>query len=254
MGALQGKTALVTGSSRGIGRSTAEELARQGALVAVHYGSNEAAARETVAAIEAEGGRAFPVRANLAEPGAVTELYAAFDTGLKELGAEPGLDILVNNAADGTMRELADVTPEHFDDLVAVNAKAPLFVIQQGLERMRDNGRIINLTSAVTRHAFPDAIVYAMTKGAVDVMTLALAQQLGSRGITVNCVAPGFVETDMNAAIRQSPEAREQLAAFSVFRRMGVPQDIADVIAFLASDAGRWITGQRIDATGGSKL
>ncbi|MFI6084848.1 SDR family oxidoreductase [Streptomyces sp. NPDC051217] len=251
---LTGKTALVTGGSRGIGRGIAERLARDGALVGVHYGSGEAAALETVAAIRASGGRAFPVGCELGVPGDAGTLYGAFDAGMREEDAEPGLDILVNNAAISGSGRVDDIAPDNFDRLMAVNVKAPFFLVQQGLKRLRDGGRIINVSSVVVKHAFPESVTYAMTKGALETMTLTLAKGLGERGITVNAVAPGFVATDMNMRRRQTPEARSALAAHSVFNRVGRPADIADVVAFLASDDSRWITGQCIDVSGGTGL
>ncbi|MFG2400860.1 SDR family oxidoreductase [Streptomyces lydicus] len=254
MGDLNGKTALVTGSSRGIGRGIAQRLAQDGALVAVHYGNNDAAAKETAETIIGAGGRAFIIGAELGVPGDAETLFAAFDDGLAACGAEPGLDILVNNAAISLPGHIDEVTPEEFDRILAVNTKAPFFLIQHGLRRMRDGGRIINISSAVTTTAFPSTIAYGVSKGAVDTLTLTLAKDLGTRGITVNTIAPGFVATDMNAAMRATPEAEAALASISVFNRMGRPADIADVAAFLASDDSRWITGQRFDVTGGSML
>ncbi|MFI1620484.1 SDR family oxidoreductase [Streptomyces lydicus] len=254
MGDLNGKTALVTGSSRGIGRGIAQRLAQDGALVAVHYGNNDAAAKETAETIIGAGGRAFIIGAELGVPGDAETLFAAFDDGLAACGAEPGLDILVNNAAISLPGHIDEVTPEEFDRTLAVNTKAPFFLIQHGLRRMRDGGRIINISSAVTTTAFPSTIAYGVSKGAVDTLTLTLAKDLGARGITVNTIAPGFVATDMNAAMRATPEAEAALASISVFNRMGRPADIADVAAFLASDDSRWITGQRFDVTGGSML
>ncbi|MCX3063655.1 SDR family oxidoreductase [Streptomyces beihaiensis] len=254
MGALTGKTALVTGASRGIGRSIARRLADEGALVAVHFGKDADAARETVAGIRRSHGRAFDVRAELGVPGDVKTLYAKFDEGLASEGEGPGFDILVNNAGTSGSAVIDEVTPELFDRLFAVNTRAPLFIVQQGLKRIRDGGRIINISSAATRIAYPESIVYSMSKGALDTFTLALAKELGGRGITVNTVAPGFVETDMNAAKRTSREATAELASWSVFDRLGRPDDVADVVAFLASDSSRWITGQCIDASGGSRL
>ncbi|MFI0787773.1 SDR family oxidoreductase [Streptomyces lydicus] len=254
MGDLNGKTALVTGSSRGIGRGIAQRLARDGALVAVHYGNNDTAAKETAENIRGAGGRAFIIGAELGVPGDAESLFAAFDDGLAACGAEPGLDILVNNAAISLPGHIDEVTPEEFDRTLAVNTKAPFFVIQHGLRRMRDGGRIINISSAVTTTAFPSTIAYGVSKGAVDTLTLTLAKDLGARGITVNTIAPGFVATDMNAAMRATPEAEAALSSISVFNRLGRPSDIADVAAFLASDDSRWITGQRFDVTGGSML
>lgn len=254
MGDLKGKTALVTGSSRGIGRAIAQRLAQDGALVAVHYGSNDTAAKATAESITGAGGRAFTIGAELGIPGDVEALFAAFDTELAVSGAEPGLDILVNNAALNFPAHIDEVTPEEFDRTIAVNTKAPLFIVQHGLRRMRDGGRIINVSSAVTSTALPSQIAYSVSKGGMDTLTLALAKELGARGITVNTIAPGWVETDVTAAQRTTPEGRAALAAYSVFNRIGRPTDIADVAAFLASDDSRWITGQRFDVTGGSML
>ncbi|MFD3724061.1 SDR family oxidoreductase [Streptomyces sp. NPDC058671] len=254
MSALAGRTAIVTGASRGIGRGIAERLARDGALVAVHYGSNEKAALETVEIIEERGGRAFAFRAELGAPDAVDTFYAALDEGLAARGEGRAFDILVNNAAASGSGRVAQLTTEVFDRLVAINVKAPLFLIQRGLDRLRDGGRIVNISSAVTKHAFPESVTYAMTKGAVDTMTLALAKELGPRGITVNAVAPGYIATDMNAGRRATPEASAALAALSVFNRIGTPADIADVVGFLVSDDARWITGQYVDVTGGTGL
>jgi 3-oxoacyl-[acyl-carrier protein] reductase len=250
MAALDGKVALVTGASRGIGRGIALRLARDGALVAVHYGSSEQAAKETLAQIERDGGRGFLVPAELGVPGDAERLWAEFD----EAGEGSALDIIVNNAAIGASSDYDGVTDEEFDRLFAVNVKAPFFVVREGLARLNDGGRIINISSGVTRIAYPAVLAYSLTKGAIDVFTKTLAQQLGSRGITVNAVAPGIVRTDNTEAVLRTPEDWAQVAAFSVFGRVGEPADIADVVAFVASDDARWVTGQYIDATGGSIL
>ncbi|WAX82211.1 SDR family oxidoreductase [Streptomyces sp. KMM 9044] len=254
MDALAGRTALVTGASRGIGRAIARRLAREGALVAVHYGRNEAAAQQTRELIVEEGGRAFAVGAELGVPGDIEALYAGLEEGLAAQGTEPCLDILVSNAGISGSARIHEVTPELFDRLFAVNTKSPFFLVQRGLKNLRDGGRIIIISSAATRVAYPRSVVYAMAKGALNTFTLALARELGPRGITVNAVSPGFVETDMNVEKRVTAEATAALAALSVFNRVGQPADIADVVAFLASDASRWITGQCLDASGGSRL
>jgi 3-oxoacyl-[acyl-carrier protein] reductase len=253
MGVLSGKTALVTGGSRGIGRGIAERLAKDGALVAVHYGRNETAAKETVSAIEAAGGRAFAFRAELGTPGDAEALWAAFDERIEQVDGRSGLDILVHNAGISLYGGIEDAAEPGFDELFAVNVKAPFFITRHGLSRLRDGGRIINISSGATRIAMPMITAYSMTKGALDVLTRTLAQDLGSRGITVNAVAPGVVETDM-VSFLADPAARAWAEGFSVFGRVGRPADIGDIVAFLASDSARWITGQVIDATGGSHL
>ena len=250
---LQDRTALVTGASRGIGRAVAQRLAGLGALVGVHYGHDRAAAEETVAGITGDGGRAFAVQARLGEPGDAEALWSAFDKGLVDAGGRPGVDILVNNAGITLPKRIADVTEEEYDHLFAVNVKAPFFLIKYGLDRLRDGGRIINISSGVTRIAVPHISAYAMTKGALDTLTLTLAQQLGPRGITVNAVAPGFTFTEINPTLND-PRVLAAAAAASAFNRVGRPADIADVVAFVAGDGARWITGQCLDATGGAHL
>jgi NAD(P)-dependent dehydrogenase (short-subunit alcohol dehydrogenase family) len=244
---LTGRTALVTGASRGIGRAIAERLAADGAFVAVHYGRNETAAKATVAAIEQAGGQAFAVRADLAETAELDDLFAGLRAGL---GGRP-LDILVNNAAvvdyTGTVE---GATPDAFDRLFAVNVRAPLFIVQRALPLMPDGGRIVNVSSGVTWFATPD-VVYAMSKGALNVLTRSLAHTQGGRGITVNTVSPGITETDMNSWLAESPEAAGRVANMVALGRHGQPADIADAVAFFASDDGRWVTGQTLEVNGG---
>ncbi|MEU8775795.1 SDR family oxidoreductase [Streptomyces sp. NPDC048606] len=247
MGKLDGKTALVTGSSRGIGRAIALALAAEGARVAVHYAGNEAAAKETVNTIEAAGGQAFAIRAELGVPGDADALWAAFDEHAE------GLDILVNNAGIAGPGLIHEVSEADYDKVFAINAKAPFFIIQKGLDRLRDGGRIVNVSSGVTKVAFPGMTSYAASKGAVEVLTLTLAQTLGSRQITVNAVSPGTIETDIHPWMAD-PAAKAHAAGFSVFNRVGQPDDVADVVAFLASDDARWVTGQNIDVSGGSGM
>ncbi|MER7451995.1 SDR family oxidoreductase [Nocardia beijingensis] len=250
MGALTGKTALVTGGSRGIGRAIAERLARDGARVAVHYHRDEQAAKETVAAIEAAGGAAFAIRTELGVPGDAATLWAAFDAHAD------GLDILVNNAGtDGIREPIAGTDEAAFDRVFAINAKAPFFITSLGLDRLRTGGRIINISTGLTHGAhMPQLIAYTMTKAAIDSFTSVLAKEVGARGITVNAVAPGIIDTDMNANWLRDAEAQASVAAMSPLRRVGQTADVADVVAFLASDDARWVTGQWIDATGGALL
>jgi NAD(P)-dependent dehydrogenase (short-subunit alcohol dehydrogenase family) len=250
MGDLNGKTALVTGASRGIGRAVAERLAADGASVAVHYATDEAEAKDTVAAIENAGGQAFAVGSDFVTEDAVDQLF----TGLRRgLDGRP-LDILVNNAAVGHTGSLQSATPQDFDRVFAVNLRTPFFLTQRVLPLLSDGGRIINISSSVTRIAVSHELVYGMTKAALDVMARTLAHSLGERGITVNSVAVGVTDTDMIAMLRQYPEAIAAVTAATALGRVGQPSDIAGVVAFLASDDARWVTGHLLDATGGMCL
>jgi 3-oxoacyl-[acyl-carrier protein] reductase len=249
---LNGKTALVTGASRGIGRAIAERLARDGAHVAVHYGTREADAQAVVQSIESNAGKAFAIATEFGVDGVESEVDALFkelDLGL----GDTALDIVVNNAGilDGTPIE--QVTADAFDQSFAINVRAPFFVLQRALPRLREGGRIINISSAVTRIASP-FVHYAMGKGAIDVLSRTLAQQLGPRGITVNSVTAGVVDTDMGAWVDSSPDLRAQVSSTVALGRIGQAGDIADVVAFLASEDARWITGQSIEASGGQWL
>ncbi|MEU6356546.1 SDR family oxidoreductase [Streptomyces sp. NPDC047072] len=254
MGKLSGRTALVTGSSRGIGRATAVSLAREGALVAVHYAHNEQAAQETVGLIEKDGGRAFTVHAELGVPGDIDQLFHGLEAGLKQHTGQIALDILVNNAgetlATGTPPE--EISVEQYDRLFAVNAKAPFFITQRALGLLTDGGRVINISSGLTRVANPSQAVYAMTKGALEQLTLHFARHLAPRGITINTVTPGL--TDNGHDVFKIPEVREQMARQSAFNRLGEPEDIARVVTFIASEEAGWTTGASFDATGGGLL
>lgn len=248
---LDGKTALVTGGGRGIGRAISRRLAAEGAHVVVHYGSNQEAAQATAMEIREADGRADILGATLGgddiEQEAVT-LWEGFDA------ITDRLDILVNNAgiADGR-GTIETVEVDSLTRLMAVNTLAPFFVTKLALPRLSDGGRIVNVSTHLTQGAAqPDLIGYAMTKGAIDVFTATLGKQLGERGITVNAVAPGVVDTDMNASWLDY--ARDMVAGLSPLGRVAQPSDIGDVVAFLASDDSRWITGQHIDTSGGALL
>ncbi|MCR2805889.1 SDR family oxidoreductase [Paenibacillus soyae] len=254
MSKLKGKTALVTGASRGIGRGIALRLAREGALVVVHYGQNKDLAKEVVAEIELGGGSAFAIGGELVSAYDAQALFETLDEELKLRTGDARFDILVNNAGIGHVASIEETTEEDFDRVMSVNAKASFFVIQQALPRLKDEGRIINLSSAVTRISLPSIPAYSMSKGAVNALTLSLASQLGARGITINAIQPGFVATDMNAGMLQDPASYQFGAGYSIFGRWGRPEDVADVAAFLVSPDSGWVTGQLIDASGGSHL
>ncbi|MFI9212591.1 SDR family oxidoreductase [Streptomyces sp. NPDC053253] len=250
------RTALVTGSSRGIGRAVARRLAADGMVVAVHYGQDAAAAQETVDLIVRDGGRAFSVGADLATHDGVLALVEGVRAGLAAHTGEAALDVLVNNAAvTGSGGHLKDETPELFDRLFAVNVRAPYFLVQGLLPVLRDGGRIINIGSAVTRIALSDELAYAMTKGAMETFTRTLANVVGERRITVNTISPGPTQTAaLTAAMAAMPQLEGMLIGGQALPWVGQPEDIADPVAFLASEDGRWITGTVIDASGGTYL
>ena len=253
---LENKIALITGSSRGIGRAVALALAKEGAaLIGVHYTANADAADATLRDIEALGVKAVGVKADLREGKAAADsLWEQFaEAALAETGSA-ALDILVNNAGIAPALPLKQTDEAVFDAVMAINYKAPFFLIQAAADHIRDNGRIINVSTGFTRIAAPTHPAYAASKGALETLTLALAPEFATRGITVNAVLPGVTETDMNAEWLASPDARAGAEALSVFSRVGKPEDVADVIAFLASNEARWTTGQMIDATGGARI
>ncbi|MEY9875273.1 3-oxoacyl-[acyl-carrier protein] reductase [Streptacidiphilus sp. MAP12-33] len=244
---LAHKTALVTGGSRGIGRAIALRLAADGAHVAVHYGSDEAAAKETVARIEAAGGSAYTVQASFGTEGAVDRLFDQLDT-------DEGLDILVNNAGIGSAHGIAEVTEAELNRLLAVNVTTPLLVVQRALPLLRDGGRIVNIGSVASRMAVPLQIGYTASKAALESLAPTLALELGARGVTVNTVAPGVIRTDMTAHFLAVPELAAGIESVACLRRIGEVADVADIVGFLASDQARWITGQTLDASGGTWL
>ena len=251
---LKNKIALVTGASRGIGRAIALRLAKEGALVGVHYGQREEAACEVVQTIRAEGGEAFSIGANLESVEGVDKLLQTLDHELIHRTGATTVDILVNNAGIGTSPTMEETTEQTFDQLFAVNVKAPFFIVQRALHRLADGGRIINISSGVTRIAYPHIMAYNLTKGALNTFTLHLAQLLGARGITVNAVLPGIIDTDVNVSWLHTPEGQAHAIELSALKRIGQPEDVADAVAFLASPDSRFVTGQLLDATGGAHL
>jgi 3-oxoacyl-[acyl-carrier protein] reductase len=243
---LSGKTALVTGAGRGIGRAIALRLAADGAHVILNYGRSADAARRTVDEIETGGGRAVALEADLADLGAIDLMFER----IRKLF--PALDILVNNAGRGTgMRTLEESTRADFELLMAINARGPFFVTQHAVRMMGDGGRIVNVSSTSTRVRISGMSMYAGTKAALEAYTRIWAAELAGRQITVNAVLPGIVDTDL-VRDNLTPEMAEWAAKRVPMGRMGQPRDIADVVAFLCSDGARWVTGQEILVSGGS--
>jgi 3-oxoacyl-[acyl-carrier protein] reductase len=241
---LSGKIALVTGSSRGIGRAMAERLSRDGAAVAINYVRNSDKAEEVVAAIAADGGTAVALQADVSN---LKDIQQLFEEILAHFGR---LDIVVNNAGIRISKNVGDTLEEEFDHLFAINVKGTFFSCQLAARRLPDGGRIINVSSAVTRMMLPGYGIYAASKGAVDQITRVLAKELGERRITVNAVAPGPVDTELFRD-GKTEEQVQQMAQMAALGRVGEVEDIADLVAFLASDDARWITGQTIHVNGG---
>ena len=248
MNKLKGKVALVTGASRGIGRSIALHLAQAGALVVVHYSKRKEEAESVVDKIKQDGGAAFAISADLSTLKGINNLYLMMDQSLQKHIGNTSFDILVNNAGIGQILTLEESTEE------SINVKAPFFIIQKALPRLKDGGRIINISSFVTRVASPSVFAYSISKGAINTLTHTLAQQLGVRGITVNAILPGIINTEMNAETLGNKDGQKYAAGLSTFNRWGEPNDIADIVGFLSSSDSRWITGELIDASGGSCL
>jgi NAD(P)-dependent dehydrogenase (short-subunit alcohol dehydrogenase family) len=251
---LKGKVAIVTGASRGIGRAIALRLARDGALVCVNYHSNAAAAKATVGDIEAAGGEAFALQADVGSVEQLARFFEALDAELTRRRGDQGFDILVNNAGVADGGPVGTATEEAFDRVFATNVKGPFFTTQHALPRLRDGGRIINVSSSITRHPMPQFLAYGMTKAAINHFTEGVAAELGRRGITVNTLAPGLTATDMNAALREHPQMVQTIAATTALGRVGTVEDIAAAAAFLASPDSGWVTGQYLEASGGVLL
>lgn len=245
MTSLTGKVAIVTGSSRGIGRAIAERLGKEGASVVVNYGRSADQAQEVVSAVEANGGKGFAVQADISQ---VADIRRLFQEAVDHFGQ---LDILVNNAGTGIFKLLAEVSEEEYDTTFALNTKGTFFALQEAALRITDGGRIINISTGMTSMSGSAASsVYVGSKGAIEQFTKVLARELGSRGITVNTVSPGTTETELlNQSITEEIKAR--YIQTTALGRLGQPADIADVVAFLVSEQARWITARNIIVDGG---
>jgi len=244
MQVLKGKAAIVTGASRGIGASIAKALAAAGARVVVNYAQNQIAAHQVVSEIQAAGGEAIAYQADVSRP---TEVKALFDNAIQHFGA---VHILVNNAAIMINQALADTPDVDFDRTFAVNVRGVFNTLRESAHRLANEGRIINLSTTVTRLLLPDYGAYAASKGAVEQLSRVFSKEIGSRGITVNVVSPGPTHTELFTR-GKSEETIERLAEMSAFGRIAEPEDIARVVVFLAGDQAAWISGQNIGANGG---
>jgi 3-oxoacyl-[acyl-carrier protein] reductase len=255
MTTLQNKTALVTGASRGIGRATALALAEAGARVLIHYGRSKQEAESLAAEIQRRGGHADAISVDLGTP----EGAALLAKKVRVIVGDR-LDVLVLNAGLSKSARIADHTIEDFDNLFATNVRGPFFLVQQLLPLLGDGSSIVAISSAVARTVvgkpgleYPSILAYASTKGALETLVKNWAAILGPSGIRVNAVAPGVIDTDMSN-FTKTEAGREVALGMQALKRLGKPEDVADVVAFVASDAARWITGASIPVDGGSKL
>ena len=247
------RVAVVTGSSRGLGAAMAKRLGRDGFFVVVNYNRSEAEGRAVADEIVAGGGRAALVQGDVSGVAGVDAFLAGVDAALAKNGLPPRFDVLVANAGTNLAKPFEQTTEEDFDALFNTNVKGVYFLVQRSLPRLRDGGRVITLGSGLSRVANPIYAPYSATKGAIDVLTRVWAQSLGARGITVNTIAPGAIDTDMNPWLR-TEAGRARASAHAALGRVGEADDIADAVSFLASRDSRWVTAQRIEASGGFQL
>jgi len=249
------RIALITGGSRGLGRSTAESAARRGVDVIITYHSRDDDARAVVAAIEGMGRKAVALRLDTSDTSTFAAFVPALRSTLRETWGRDTFDYLVNNAGTGLHKSVAETTEDEFDALVNIHLKGVFFLTQKLMSLIEDGGRIVNISSGLARFSTSDASAYAMMKGGIEVFTRYLARELGPRGIAVNTVAPGAITTDFNGGMtRDNPAVNTMVASITALGRAGVPDDIGPMIASLLSDDNRWINAQRIEVSGGMNI
>jgi NAD(P)-dependent dehydrogenase (short-subunit alcohol dehydrogenase family) len=248
------KTAIITGASRGMGRNTAVNLAKRGVDVIFTYHSNQTEAESLISEIEAMGRKAAASRLDTGDLRAFDDFVADVHKTLQGWGRDK-FDYLVNNAGNSQHINFEQMTEADFDAVVNVHFKGVYFLTQKLLPLMNDGGRIVNISSGLTRLSFPGGSAYAAAKGAIEVLTRYLAKELGQRRITANVVAPGPVQTDFSGGmVRDNPEINKQISAMTALGRPGLPDDVGPMIAALLSDENRWVNGQRIEVSGGLSL
>jgi len=254
-GMLNGKIALVTGGSRGLGRDTAFRLVEKGADLIITYRSQSKAADSVVAALGDKGRKAVALQLDVAESSSFDSFYTRVKDALRTVWERDSFDILVNNAGSGVHGMISGTSEEAFDLMVNTHMKGVFFLTQKALPILADGGRVVNISSGLTRFTFPGYAAYASMKGAVEVFTRYLAKEVGGRGITANIVAPGAIDNDFNkAAFDHNPQVKDIIASQTALGRVGLSEDIGGVVAFLCSSDAGWINGQRIEASGGMFL
>ena len=246
------KIALITGASRGLGKSAALHLAAQGVAVIGTYHSKSAEAQAVVADIEASGGQAAMLQLDVGDSSSFAGFGTALTYVLRSRFGRERIDFLVNNAGVGVHAGFAETTEAQFDQMVNIHLKGPFFLTQTLLPMINDGGRILNISSGLTRFALPGYAAYASMKGAIEVWTRYLAKELGARGIAVNTLAPGAIETDFGGgAVRDNADLNNFVASVTALGRVGMPDDIGGAVAALLSDGSRWVNAQRVEASGG---
>jgi NAD(P)-dependent dehydrogenase (short-subunit alcohol dehydrogenase family) len=249
------KIALVTGASRGLGRNTALSIARKGNDLIITYLNNAESAQAVVVEIAALGRKAIALQLDTGDVSSFASFTQRLRSALGENWGRDSFDYLVNNAGHGDMALIADTAEAQFDKLVDVHFKGVFFLTQALLSVIKDGGSIVNLSSGLTRVSYPGFAAYSAMKGAVEILSIYLAKELGSRGIRVNTVAPGAIETDfLGGAVRDMPDLNKVFAEMTALGRVGVPDDIGPMVASLLSDDNRWVTGQRIEVSGGQTI
>lgn len=249
------KIALLTGGSRGLGRDMAIRLAKKGIDVVLTYKSNKEEADKAVAEIQSLGQKATAFQLDAGNVKSFDAFVKQVTTHLKEENGNPNFDFLINNAGSALYALFAETTEEQFDAIINIHYKGVFFLTQKTLPFINDGGRIINISSGLARFSSPGSSLYASMKGAVEVLTRYLAKELGSRGIAANVVAPGAIETDFGGGrVRDNKDINAQIAGITALGRVGLPDDIGGVVAFLCTEDAKWINGQRIEVSGGVNL
>ena len=252
METTKSKIALVTGGSRGLGRNMAIGLAKKGIDVVFTYNSNKQKADEVVAEIQSLGQKAMAFQLDTGNVKAFDEFFKQITEYLKEKTGSANFDFLINNAGTALYAPFAETTEAQFDDVMNIHYKGVFFLTQKALPFINDGGRIINISSGLARFSFPGSSAYGSMKGAIEVLTRYLAKELGPRGIGANVVAPGAIETDFgNGHVRDNKDVNDHIAGITTLGRVGLPDDIGGVVAFLCTEDARWINGQRIEVSGG---
>lgn len=249
------KIALVTGGSRGLGKDMALNLAKKGLDVILTYNSKKAESVDVVTEIEKLGQKAVALQLNVGEVSSFDLFFQKLTAALKDTFGAEKIDFLINNAGVGLHESFSTTTTAQFDELVNIQFKGPFFLTQKALEAMNDGGGIVNISSGLTRFSFPGYSTYASMKGAIETLTKYQARELGERKIRVNVVAPGAIETDFGGGVvRDNEQLNQLIASLTALGRVGLPDDIGSVVAFLCTDDAKWVNGQRIEVSGGTNL